>query len=97
MTFEAALDLLPTGYSMGWFHARKYGVTVSRSVDGKRVTLFARELGGQDIVSFNLYRLEGGVDALRPCEMSSQKVRDFVMGVELRPAQVAGPPDAQQV
>ena len=91
MTFEAALDLLPTGYSMGWFLGRKYGVTVTRSADGKRVKLFARELGGQDIVSFNLYRLEDGVDALRPCEMSSEKVSDFVLGVELRPAQEAIP------
>jgi hypothetical protein len=96
MTFQAALDLLPTGYSMGWFHGRSYGVTVSRSLDGKRVTLFARELGGQDIVSFNLYRLEDG-DALRPCEMSSQKVSDFVLGFELRPAQVSVPKDVPQV
>lgn len=91
MTFEAALELLPTGYSLGWYLGRKYGVTVTRSADGKRVKLFARELGGQDIVSFNLYRLEGGVDALRPCEMSSDKVSDFVMGVELHPAQEAAP------
>ena len=100
MTFEAALDLLPTGYSMGWYLGRKYGVTVTRSADGKRVKLFARELGGQDIVSFNLYRLEDGVDALRPCEMSSEKVSDFVMGVELRAAQLEAPsvpPDVQQV
>jgi len=100
MTFHAALDLLPTGYSTGWYLGRKYGVTVSRSADGKRVTLFARELGGQDIVSFNLYRLEGGVDALRPCEMSSQKVSDFVLAVELHPAPITVPslpPEAEQV
>lgn len=100
MTFEAALDLLPTGYSMGWYLGRKYGVTVTRSGDGKRVKLYARELGGQDIISFNLYRLEDGVDALRPCEMSNEKVRDFVIGVELRPAQEAVPSvptDARQV
>ena len=91
-TFQAALGLLPTGYSAGWFLGRKYGLTLTRSVDCKRVTLFARELGGQDIVSFNLYRLDGGVDALRPCEMSSQKVSDFVMGVELRPEQAVASP-----
>jgi len=42
--------------------------------------LFARELGGSDIVSFNLYRTPAGRVHLRPCEMSSAKVIDFVRG-----------------
>jgi hypothetical protein len=42
--------------------------------------LFARELGGSDIVSFNLYRTPADEVHLRPCEMSSAKVIDFVRG-----------------
>lgn len=80
-TFNVALARLPTGYLRGSFMGRPYGVTVTRSEDGKRTSLFAEELGGQDIVSFNLYWLSSGEEALRPCEMSSAKVIDFVVGL----------------
>ena len=79
-TFDVALARLPTGYLKGSFMGRTYGVTITRSEDGKRTSLFARELGGQDIVSFNLYGLSTG-ELLKPCEMSSQKVVDFVIGL----------------
>lgn len=79
-TFDVALGRLPTGYLKGSFSGRTYGVTITRSKDGKRTSLFARELGGQDIVSFNLYGLSSG-ELLKPCEMSSQKVVDFVIGL----------------
>lgn len=78
--FDVALARLPTGYLKGSFMGRTYGVTITRSEDGKRTSLFARELGGQDIVSFNLYGLSSG-ELLNPCEMSSQKVLDFVIGL----------------
>lgn len=80
-TFDVALARLPTGYLRGSFMGRTYGVTVTRSEDGKRTSLFAEELGGQDIVSFNLYSLSSGNEALKPCEMSSEKVVDFVVGL----------------
>lgn len=82
-TFDVALARLPTGYLRGSFMGRTYGVTVTRSEDGKRTSLFAEELGGQDIVSFNLYWLSSGEETLRPCEMSSEKVIDFVVGLTL--------------
>jgi hypothetical protein len=55
-------------------------VTVQRSDDGRRNSLFARDLAGTDIVSFNLYRVANGKTLLRPCEMSSEKVVSFVLG-----------------
>jgi hypothetical protein len=55
-------------------------VTIDRSPDRGWTKLFARELGGSDIVSFNLYRTPAGKVHLRPCEMSSAKVIDFVRG-----------------
>jgi hypothetical protein len=80
--FEAALARLPDGYVDGNFGGRAWGVTVKRSQDLKRTLLYGEELGGTDIVSFNLYRLAGQRSMLKPCEMSSAKVIEFVLGFE---------------
>lgn len=87
---EEALAEIPSGYSEGLFAGRRYGVTVARSEDGKRSNLFARELGGRDVVSFNLYRLTSGEHQLKPCEMSSAKVESFVLGYNNRSRRDAG-------
>jgi hypothetical protein len=76
--FLSALESLPLGYSEGLYLGRRYGVTINRPDDGRRWWLFGRELGGADIVSFNLYRPRSGTIALRPCEMSIEKVTAFV-------------------
>ncbi|MBY3314812.1 hypothetical protein [Rhizobium laguerreae] len=81
-TFEDALAKLPGGYVDGYFGNRSWGVTVKRSEDGKRTWLYGEELSGTDIVSFNLYRLAGPRSILKPCEMSSAKVIEFVLGFE---------------
>ena len=83
--FEWALANLPQGYSEGGFMGRRYGVTLRRSKDGRRTSLFARELAGKDIVSFNLYKTGRGKATLKPCEMSSEKVTAFVKGFTLEP------------
>lgn len=83
--FEHALATLPEGYSEGRFQDRPWGVTVKRSADGKRIWLYGEELGGTDIVSFNLYVLSGASLTLKPCEMSSSKVVDFVLGFRSAP------------
>lgn len=77
--FERALAAIPTGYTEGEYAGRRWGTTAKRSADMKRISLFAEDLSGTDIVSFNLYRLSDG-DALKPCEMSSEKVMAFVVG-----------------
>ncbi|MBY2918702.1 hypothetical protein [Rhizobium leguminosarum] len=81
-TFEDALAKLPDGYVDGYFGDRSWGVTVKRSEDGKRTWLYGEELSGTGIVSFNFYRLAGTGSILRPCEMSSAKVIEFVLGFE---------------
>jgi hypothetical protein len=88
--FSRALSLIPDGYSEGRFDGRRWGVTVERSEDNRRVWLFAEELAGTDIVSFNLYVLETGA-RLKPCEMSSGKVMEFVIGY--RPDAAGSPED----
>ena len=80
--FEHALDRLPDGYTEGDFSGQRWGATVRRSQDGRRISLFAEQMGGTDIVSFNLYRLAGNRPLLKPCEMSSAKVIEFVQRFE---------------
>ena len=77
--FDTAFAKLPDGYSEGTYKARRFGVTVRRSKDSRRNSLFARELAGTDIVSFNLYRVSSGKASLKPCEMSAEKVVAFVL------------------
>nr|WP_104825453.1 hypothetical protein [Rhizobium sp. NXC24] len=77
--FEAALTCHPDGCVEGNFRGRIWGSTATRSLDGRRTWLFAEGPGGRDIVSFNFYRVSGRL-TLKPCEMSSSKVIDFLMG-----------------
>ncbi|CAN7556285.1 MULTISPECIES: hypothetical protein [Ensifer] len=80
--FEKALAELPEGYVHGIFQGRRWSATVRRSADWRRVWRYGEELGGADVVSFNLYVLSDARTILRPCEMSSSKVVDFVLGFE---------------
>jgi hypothetical protein len=75
----ARLAALPAGYSDGLYGGRRYGVTVRASEDGRRRSLYGEELGGRDHVSCNVYRLNGGSLALRPCEMPLGKVVHFLL------------------
>ncbi|NGN44695.1 hypothetical protein G6N74_26925 [Mesorhizobium sp. CGMCC 1.15528] len=77
--FDAAFDKLAEGYSEGVYEGRRFGLIVRRSEDGRRNSLFARELAGTDIVSFNVYRVTSGKISLKPCEMSADKVVAFVL------------------
>ena len=80
--FEIALATNTGGYSEGIFSGTVAGVTLQRSDDGKRISLFAQELGGRDVISFNLYYLSSGEAALKPCEMSDKKVAAFVVKLD---------------
>ncbi|KAA3515358.1 hypothetical protein [Agrobacterium rosae] len=84
-TFLSALSRIPDGYVRGKFDGRLWGATIKRSADGRRIWLFAEELAGTDIVSFNLYRIKSGAAVLKPCEMSCEKVIEFVLGFSVTP------------
>lgn len=84
-TFVSALARMPEGYCEGFFEGHPWSVTIKRSHDGKRIWLYGEELDGTDIVSFNLYKLSKTGPLLKPCEMSSSKVIDFVLGFERKP------------
>lgn len=79
--FIAAFDALPFGGYGGSFEGRRYRIAKSRYAAARSQKLEAEELGGSDYISLNLYRLEGGAALLKPCEMSVEKVRAFVLGV----------------
>ncbi len=78
--FVIALSDLDSGYRTGHFNGRRYGVTVERQVGARVIKLFAEELGGSNVVSFNLFSVGDGQSLLKPCEMNSEKVIDFVLG-----------------
>ncbi|WP_244598772.1 hypothetical protein [Rhizobium tubonense] len=61
-----------SGRVEGDFHGRKWGSTIKRSDDGRRIWLYAEELAGVDVISFNLYTLSEKKSVLKPCEMSSE-------------------------
>jgi len=81
------LEALPAGFTRGTYKGAMYGVSIDKSMAGL-TKLFARELGGADIVSFNLYSTPSRRLHLRPCEMSSATVMDFVEG--FRPSAPGG-------
>lgn len=76
----AALARVADGYTRGMFEGSVWGVTVKRSADATRIWLYAQDLAGTDIVSFNLYRFRSGHAVLKPCEMSSEKILSFMLG-----------------
>jgi hypothetical protein len=80
--FANAIALIPEGYSEGLFQGRRYRIEKTTHAGGRSLKLFARELGGTDVISLNLYHLAAG-DMLKPCEMPEAKVREFVLGVVL--------------
>ncbi|HHD7743946.1 TPA: hypothetical protein ACOWRG_004365 [Enterobacter hormaechei] len=81
--FDAAFAQLAEGYREGTYEGRRFSLIVRRSGDGRRNSLFTRELDGTDIVSFNLFRVTSDRTLLKPCEMSAEKVVAFVL--EFRP------------
>ena len=79
--FLTAFDALPAGGYGGTFAGKRYRITKTVMATGRSQKLEAEELGGNDYISFNLYRLADGIALLKPCEMSEEKVTAFVLGL----------------
>ena len=79
--FIAAFDRLPEGGYGGTYGGKRYRITKTVMATGRSQKLEAEELGGNDYISFNLYRLASGECLLKPCEMPEEKVVDFVLNV----------------
>lgn len=76
------LNKVPEGYSEGIYEGKKYGLTKTTFNDGKSIKFYGDELGGNNFVSLNYY-ITMHKELLKPCEMSAQKVINFLMDVEL--------------
>jgi hypothetical protein len=81
VTVAALLDRLPEGWSVVRYDGRAYGVTKSHHAHGRKVTLYAEELGGVDVISANLYLTS--CEQLRPCEMPAENVLTFLRQLTL--------------
>ena len=71
---------LPDGHSRVFHEHRPYALTVERLAGGRSLKLYAEALDGRDVISANLYRGTARVH-VRPCEMSMEKVRRFLVGM----------------
>ncbi|MEA2028801.1 MAG: peptide methionine sulfoxide reductase [Campylobacterota bacterium] len=78
--FRQKLQSLPVGSFYCIYNDSKYIATKQLYSGDKIIKLYAKELGGNDIVSGNYFlTIKGGL--LKPCEMSDEKVIDFILNV----------------
>lgn len=73
----ACIKMLPLGALTGTAHGKRYLLTRDAFNAGRSIKVVARELGGADYISLNLYDLESG-PRLYPCEMPAEKVIAFL-------------------
>jgi hypothetical protein len=74
---------IPHGYSEAFYQGKRYSLTRTDRAGGKAISVYAKELGGSNHISFNYYLTEKG-GQLKPCEMPEEKVLAFLAGAELR-------------
>ena len=81
---------LPEGYVRGAYGERSYGIITETFAAGRSRKVLARELGGPDLISCNLYLTSRG-PLLKPCEMPIEKVQDFLLNVDVREPDPSSP------
>jgi hypothetical protein len=81
------VDRVPDGWTLVSYQDRQYGLSRTTRADGKSISVLARELGGTDLVSANIYTTSRGPQ-LRACEMPEKKVLDFLTGWQ--PPRISG-------
>jgi len=76
-TFYQKLHALPNGAYDVCYRKKRYLLRKESLLQGRLIKLYAKELGGNDIVSGNYYpSIKNGT--LKPCEMPEEKVIAFV-------------------
>ncbi len=83
---ERLVDRVPEGWTRVAYEGRTYGLSRTTHVNGRSITILARELGGSDLISANIYATPSNGHQLRACEMPDQKVLDFLRGWTASPA-----------
>ena len=80
--FYVKLLALPDGANDLYYQHKRYLLRKETLLDGKLIKIYAEDLSSKDIVSGNYYpTMKNGM--LKPCEMSDEKVIDFVLHAEL--------------
>jgi len=80
--FYKKLQALPNGANDVFYKEKRYLLIKETLLGGKLLKIYAEELGGNDVVSGNYYpTIKSGT--LKPCEMSDEKVIDFVLKAEV--------------
>ncbi|WP_149276245.1 peptide methionine sulfoxide reductase [Pareuzebyella sediminis] len=77
------IDRIAEGYSEGLYHGKKFGIVKSVFNNGKSSKVYAKELGGNNFISLNYYITKNN-HKLKPCEMSDEKVINFLRHVILK-------------
>ena len=76
--FYIKLLALPNGANDVTYLGKRYLLRKETLLEGKLLKIYAEELGGNEIVSGNYHpTMKNGM--LKPCEMSDNKVIDFVL------------------
>ena len=76
--FYIKLLALPNGANSVFYKAQRYLLRKETLLEGKLLKIYAENLSQLDIVSGNYYpTMKDGM--LKPCEMSDEKVIDFVL------------------
>ena len=76
--FHSKLLALPNGANDVYYQHKRYLLRKETLLDGKLIKIYAEELGGNNVVSGNYYpSMKDGM--LKPCEMSDEKVMEFVL------------------
>jgi hypothetical protein len=79
--FHRRITALDEGAYDVTFKESRYLLRKETLLGGRLIKLYARELGGNDLISLNYYpSLQGGL--IKPCEMSETKVVTFVLGLK---------------
>ena len=82
--FYRQLLALPNGANDVLYQQKRYLLRKEILLEGKLIKVYAEDLSSKDIVSGNYYpTMKGGM--LKPCEMSDEKVIDFVLNLTIIP------------
>jgi len=80
--FYEKLLALPDGANSVRYNDQRYLLRKETLLEGKLIKLYAEDLASNNIVSGNYYpTMKNGL--LKPCEMSDEKVIDFVLHAQV--------------
>jgi len=76
--FHKKLQAMPDGNYDVIYNTKRYLLSKHTQLQGKLIKFYAEELGDNDFISLNYYpQIKDGL--LKPCEMSEDKVMEFVI------------------